>query len=636
MINKSLRLLFIPVFLLGIVFSVSAQEVELSVDSIPSFLKKNADVVVRKHEKILEVFSESSAVEYVSKTVTILNSDGDYSSYFVAYYNEFSSISKIKIEMFDAQGNKIKEADEIQDISASSNSTIYSDSRVKLYKPNIVKYPYTVKYKYKRKINSMLSWPSWNPIRRSNISVESDIYKIITPKDLSYIVKEKNLTQPVELIEEDNKIIRTYTLLNFKAFKSEGYGSEINDFAPYVIISPEQFNYSGYEGSYSSWQTFGKFIYELNSGRDNISDELKTKLDTLTSNAKTEVEKAKIVYEFMQDNTRYVSIQYGIGGHQPMYASEVEENGYGDCKALSNYTYAMLNYVGVDAKYSLIKAGEEGGEFDEDIAYSPFNHVIICLPNKGDTLWLECTSQKNPFGFLGDFTGNRKALVISSEGGKLASTTRYTEKENTKTRKLIVDISENGDAKAVLTQQNRGIFYSELSFLKDRTQKEQKEYFYEILSMKNLHINDIKLDIRKDILPTADINIDIELSSYAKVSASRIFIPLNMFYNGYRLKKNKHRNGKIRNKFAFAVDDSITYNIPEGYKIESIPRPVNITNEFGEFSTSVKFIDNQVIFHRAYKLKEGEFPADKFNKFYKFKQKKQRTDKKKIVLVKKT
>jgi hypothetical protein len=105
---------------------------------------------------------------------------------------------------------------------------------------------------------------------------------------------------------------------------------------------------------------------------------------------------------------------------------------------------------------------------------------------------------------------------------------------------------------------------------------------------------------------------------------------------GYRLRKNKEkRKGKIRNKFAFIVNDSIVYNIPDGYKIESCPKPVNIINEFGEFNSSVEFINNQVIYHRKYFLNEGEFSAEKFDEFYKFKRKKQKADRAKIVLVKK-
>ena len=487
MVRIDSKYYLIPILLLGIIFSANSQNIELNVDSIPQFLREDADVVIRKQEKILEIHSESSATEYVTEVVTILNSDGDYYSYFIAYYDKFSSISRIEAVIYDAKGNEIKDIDDIRDISASDGYTIYSDSRLKLYKPNIVNYPYTVYYKYKRKIKSMLSWSNWKPIRSSNISVEKDVYKIIAPKHLKYLVKETNLVEVPIIEEKEGNTIRTYSLSNYKAFKSEGYGSKIEDFAPSVIISPEKFNYSGYDGSYSSWESFSKFVYDLNSDRDDISEELKIKLKELTANIDSDKEKAKAIYEFMQNNTRYVSIQYGVGGHQPSFASEVELNGYGDCKALSNYTYAMLNYVGVDAKYSLIRAGDDGGEFDEDIPYSPFNHAILCLPNKGDTLWLECTSQKNPFGFLGDFTGNRKALIITPEGGKLVNTTKYTDQDNIKTRNLVVDINERGDAKSKLIQNNKGIFYNDLAFLNDKILKDQNIIDFEsIFDSQNL------------------------------------------------------------------------------------------------------------------------------------------------------
>ena len=586
---------------------------------------------------MLEIESPSSATEYITEIVTILNPDGDYYSYFIAHYDEFSSISRIDAVIYDAKGNEIKDVeDDIRDINASDGFTIYSDNRLKLYKPNIVDYPYTVYYKFKRKTTSMLSWRNWNPIRTSNVSVENDTYKITSPSELKYFVKEINIIEKPVITNNEGKTTRTYTLNNYKAYKSEGYGSKLSDFAPMVIISPDKFNYGGYDGSYNSWQSFGSFIYNINSNRDILSDELKIKIDALTADIKNEKNKAKAIYEFMQDNTRYVSIQYGIGGHQPMLALDVEQSGYGDCKALSNYTYAMLNYVGVEAKYSLIKAGVDGGEFEEDIAYSPFNHAILCLPNKGDTLWLECTSQKAPFGFLGDFTGNRKALIITEDGGKLASTTRYTETESTKTRTSIVDISKNGDAKVVLNQKNKGIFYNDLSFLDNNTFNDQKKYFYKEWPLENLKIEELNLSLNKEIYPLAELDITFKLSNYANISNNRIFIPLNMFYNGYRLKNNREkRKGKIRNKFAYIVRDSIVYNIPEGYEIESSPMPILLENEFGELRTTVEFDNNRVVYYREYYLKSGEFSAEKYKAFYKFKRKKLRADKSKIVLVKK-
>ncbi|NJM26365.1 MAG: hypothetical protein HC859_13660, partial [Bacteroidia bacterium] len=105
-----------------------------------------------------------------------------------------------------------------------------------------------------------------------------------------------------------------------------------------------------------------------------------------------------------------MSIQLGIGGWQPFEASVVDKNGYGDCKALSNYAVAMLKEAGIKGYYCLVQAGEEPAKLDPMFAENHFNHIIVAVPLKQDTVWLECTSQTNPYGYLGEFTGDRQAL----------------------------------------------------------------------------------------------------------------------------------------------------------------------------------------------------------------------------------
>ena len=74
--------------------------------------------------------------------------------------------------------------------------------------------------------------------------------------------------------------------------------------------------------------------------RQDVPLETAAYIKEITGNISDPKAKAQKIYEYMQHKTHYVSIQIGIGGYQPFTASEVDKDGYGDCKALCNYTRA--------------------------------------------------------------------------------------------------------------------------------------------------------------------------------------------------------------------------------------------------------------------------------------------------------
>ena len=116
-------------------------------------------------------------------------------------------------------------------------------------------------------------------------------------------------------------------------------------------------------------------MYQLIKGRDVLPEEVKKKVHELTDN-KGDKEKISVLYDFLQKNTRYISIQLGIGGWQPFEASYVAEKKYGDCKALSNYMIALLKEAGITGKYVEIYGGKSPPPFIEDFPFYKFNNVI--------------------------------------------------------------------------------------------------------------------------------------------------------------------------------------------------------------------------------------------------------------------
>ena len=114
------------------------------------------------------------------------------------------------------------------------------------------------------------------------------------------------------------------------------------------------------------------------------------------------LEKAKIIYKYVQENTRYISVQIGIGGFRPINAIDVDRVKYGDCKGLSNYTMALLKAVNVPSYYTVVEAGNRKVDFEDDFAdLRQGNHAILAIPYKGSYYWIDCTSQIHPFRIFG-------------------------------------------------------------------------------------------------------------------------------------------------------------------------------------------------------------------------------------------
>jgi transglutaminase-like putative cysteine protease len=167
-----------------------------------------------------------------------------------------------------------------------------------------------------------------------------------------------------------------------------------------IYLASSEFEMAGYKGNMNTWENLGKFMQDLRGGRDQLPADIKQKVHELTDKEPDPNKKVAKLYEFMQQNTRYVSIQLGIGGLQPFDATYVATKRYGDCKALSNYMSALLKEIGVPSYYTLVKSGEGNTFFVPDFPSDQFDHVILCVPLKKDTMWLECTDQTLPAGIF--------------------------------------------------------------------------------------------------------------------------------------------------------------------------------------------------------------------------------------------
>jgi hypothetical protein len=616
----------------------TAGDVKYPVSSISGKLLKNADVVKRNEQIEYEIVSGKNAKLNYKYVITILNENGDKYAAFSEYYDKFRQIESIEGYLYDKDGKLVKKVKtkDLQDVSGVSNISLMDDNRVKEHSFYYRSYPYTIEYDVSISYNQTFSFPYWVPQEYKNLSVEQSSFTVIVPADYTLRYKMFNyLGEPVQTTEK-NKKKYVWQAKELLPIKDEYAAPRWHERVPMVSIAPSQFEIEDYKGNMSSWQDFGKFIYTLNQGRDQLPDAIKQKVTQLTATASSDKEKVERLYQFLQQNTRYISIQLGIGGWQPYEASYVSQKGYGDCKALSNYMYSLLKAAGIRSLYALIKGGDYDHFLMEDFPCTQFNHAILCVPLQKDTMWLECTSQSVPAGYMGEFTGNRKALVIDENGGTLVATPRYGLKENTQVRTIKAKLEADGTLKMNTTTIYKGVQQDDLSGMIDNLSKEKvKKHLEEDLALATYEINDFKYNKKKAIIPEVEEQLDVTVSNYATISGKRIFITPNILERGgAKISEEENRTVDFVFDYEFHNEDNEEIEVPEGYAIEAAPQDVSINTKYGSYYSSAKVTGNKIIYRRVREQFRGRFPAKEQKEIIKFFDDIYKADRSRFVLVK--
>ncbi len=629
---------FLVAFLLAIPVTLLAKDdPKYPVSSIPQNMKDGMYAVVREDFYRFEIISINRSRQKVHKVITILNENGKQFATEAVYYDKLEKVISISGIAYDANGVQIKKlkGNEIIDRSAYDGVSLFTDNRYKLMDLEQSTYPYTVEFEYETEMKYLYSIPSFSLYTDDEVSIEKETYEIEYPIALKPRYKLNSIEEPKkENLGANEKLI--WSFANIKPEKFEKYAKNK---VPGFLMGPSEFEYDGYRGSMKSWNDLGKWQILLNEGRGTLPASTLAKMKEITKNLSTVEEKTKAVYEWLQSKTRYVSIQRGIGGFQPFDASIVDLNSYGDCKALSNYMVSLLKAVGVNGYYTLIYGGSEERFISPDFTMDRFNHIIVNVPNGKDTLWLECTSQTNPFGYLGDFTDDRYALMITEEGGKLVRTPKLKTEQNTQYQKAEVALDKSGNAKAKVTTAYSGLQYENngLSFRINSSYDEQKKWLQENLRIPSFELGAFNMINKKDKVPTAIVNAELTLNRYASVSGKRIFVTPNLMNRTtYIPPKAETRKNPVVFKSSYVDVDTIVYSIPEEIYPEFIPQPVKISSRYGEYEANFKFDQGKLIYIRKLKMIPGEHPPAAYSELVDFYKSINKADNTKLVFLSKT
>lgn len=618
---------------------IFSQKADYSVLTISDSLKENANAVVRLNQIDIIIASQSSMNIKTKRVVTVLNGKGLNAIDASEAYSKRTIVKNIEAIVYDAFGNEIKKIKrkDFRDQSAADGMVLFSDNRYVYLDYTPISYPFTVVYNSEVETSTTAFIPRWYPLKRYYVSLEKNILNVTYPKILGFRKKECNFLNfnIKKIIDTDTQI--TYVAKNILAPKEEVYSPSFTDIYPSVVMGLEFFNLEGVDGNAKTWQEFGKWWSDkILVDTDVISEETKLKMRTLVGNEQDPIKKAKLIYNYLQQKVRYVAIAEGIGGWKPMKASDVDRLSYGDCKALSNYTKALLKAVGVESYYTKLYGDRDKMNIMSDFVSQQGNHIILAIPNGSKYIWLECTSQDDPFGYQGTFTDDRDVLVVKPEGGEIVHTKIYEDLDNLQTSKGTYSIAENGDFSGKIGIVSEGSQYNQ-KFHNDKLSPTEMEAFYKDYwsTINNLKIKKITFKNDTDKVSFTE-NAEITAVNYGNVSANKMMFALNAFNPlTQNVKRIRNRKNPLEIQRGSVDIDEIEIALPVNFSIEFLPANFEITGKFGEYKTEIIKKDNSnIIYKRKFFLKKGLYTNKEYDEFRLFMEQISRNDNAKIILTK--
>ena len=557
------------------------------------------------------------AVMHFKKTTTILHESASDFGFFSCTCSKSNQLISFKGQVTDASGNIIRKM-KIKDLKKTEYSPYLAiDDYIMYLEYTPSSFPVTVTYEWELDCkDDLVEFPPFCPQTDYNVDVKRAAYHLAAPQELGVRYVFKNISQPAEVYK--NKAgaqVISLEMTDIPRVKKIPYTRPIYDRLPIAYFAPSLFVYYETQGSLSNWKDFGMWQFGMLRGRDILPEDIRNEIHQLTDSLGDDRQKVEAIYNLLGKKTRYVAILFGIGGQRPASAIDVCSSGYGDCKGLTNFMRAMLQEVGITSNYTTISTRNR--QLLKDFAsVGQMNHVILQVPIKNDTIWLECTNPQLPFGYVhGDIAGH-DAIEVSRAGGRLVHIPAYPDSTNLARNQIRLQLDGSGIADIDVSS----VFYnlrmeSRIPVYK-MGRDEQKKAILRMLYAPQAEIDKSEFKMEGPVL---SLDAHVRSKNYTTATGKRLFVPVCPIRRDTSIPAvDEERLEDFYIETGYCDEDEIIITLPEGSEIEATPSDVIINESFASFHSIIKRKGSQIIITNRLLVKSGTYDKSSYSRFIEF------------------
>ena len=562
----------------------------------------------------------------------------------IAYYvggtsKESASINKAttynlvngKIEKTKLNG----EGEFKENVNKNWNSLKFTMPNVK--EGSIIEYKYTIKSKY---FSNLQDWRF-----QQIIPVDYSEYKTIIPEYFSYNfytrgsfkldINKESKSRSIELLDtrtlaqrnggardsDQMSIVETVTLIKAKdvpALIEEDFSNNIENYLSSIQYQLTSIQYPNDQIKVfsHSWEDVASSINEsYNFGeelkKDNYFENEYSNLingKTLNSN-----EKIDIIYNFVKNHYKW-NEDYGI--YTDVGVNKAYKEKVGNVAEINFTLIAMLRKAGLYAHPILLTTRSKSINLYPST--TAFNYVICGVEIGDKIIFLDATDKLLKSDLLPTRALNYIGRLVRPNGTSIE--VNLSPKSHSKKSVIIFASIDNqsvkGNIKETLTGNRAYNFRSKNSSLSEESYLENIEK-----NMPGFEISEYKIENKKNENEPVKEDYYFTSSNEIEVINDKLFFkPLLFFAIDENPFKQEKRDYPIDFKYPIHDSYTITYNIPQGYVVESIPEKTNIATEdnLASFSFLTANMGNKVQIVSSFYINSALIPSEYYDSLKEF------------------
>ena len=450
---------------------------------------------------------------------------------------------------------------------------------------------------------------------QDRLPVQNITYTFNVPAWLDLEFREMNFDgyHIIKKVSKDPKkdiITYTYTASGLDEFKDEPESFGISHTYPHLLLIAKSYQNDGKKKTIiGSIDDLHKWYNQLVKQLKNDNTEIKPTVEKITAGAKTDIDKIKAVYSWVQDNIRYIAFENGIAGYKPEEASLVFKHKYGDCKGMANLTKSMLKIAGFDAR--LVWIGTNSIPYDYSVpSLAINNHMICCVFLNNKRYYLDATEKYIGFNDYAERIQGRTAMIENGDSYYLDTIPVLQNTRNLNS--LQFDLTMNNNAfKGTCKQTYHGESHEQILYFLNNMKKESQKEFKDYLISggdKNIVPENITSSDINDKENPYTIQSDVTINNLISNFDNEYYLDLEFYKNFKNEKLKEDRKSDVFFDEKKLQKMVVKLTVPADMKIKQVPSPLDIKSNLFNFSIHYTISKNIITYERTISIENCSIP----------------------------